>query len=98
MIRFLIYLVIYFFIQSVYIGNEDLIIYYKVCNEVQIYFYIGGKVEKFFNKYIKGYKGYLLKKLVGELFIFVSCFDILKYENYVYLYKRNCKYKKNEGK
>lgn len=46
-----------------YIGIEDMIIYYKVCNEVKIYFDIGGKVEKFFNKYIKGYKGYLFKKI-----------------------------------
>lgn len=81
------------------IGNDDLIIHHKACNEVQIYFHIGGKVEKSLNKHTKGYKGHLLKKkLVGELLISVSCLDILKYENHAHSHKRNCKHKKNEGK
>lgn len=81
------------------IGNEDLIIHHKACNEVQINFHIGGKVEKSLNKHTKGYKGHLLKKkLVGELLISVSCLDILKYENHAHSHKRNCKHKKTEGK
>lgn len=48
-----------------------MIIHHKACNEVQIYFHIGGKVEKSLNKHTKGYKGHLFKKkqLVDELLI-----------------------------
>lgn len=48
-----------------YIGNEDMRIHHKACNEVKIYFHIGGKVEKSLNKHTKGYKGHLLKKTSG---------------------------------
>lgn len=49
-----------------------MIIHHKACSEVQIYFDIGGKVEKSLNKHTKGYKGHLFKKknqLVDELLI-----------------------------